>query len=111
MSVRRALLASILASGFATSAHAQCEARFTLVNHSGEKIQEFYFGPSTQYWGADQLSPNVVADGVSMSFLARVAGANDFKVVWASGRSAQLRGVNICETSQIVALRSAIIAR
>jgi hypothetical protein len=56
------------------------------------KIQEFYFGPSTQYWDADQLSPAALADGLSRIFTAWVAGANDLKVVWASGASAQLRG-------------------
>ncbi|WP_353213315.1 hypothetical protein [Rhodovarius sp.] len=46
-----------------------------------------------------------------MNFTARSAGANDFKVVWAGGASAQLMGVNICSTNQIVATRSGLITR
>jgi hypothetical protein len=112
MSVRRVFLASILAAGFAASAHAQCDTRFTLVNNSSDTIQEFYFGSSAQSnWGRDQLGQNVLPVGRSMNFSTRYAGANDFKVVWAGGATAQLMGVNICTTQQIVATRSGIVAR
>jgi len=47
MLVRRFFLASILSAGFAAAAHAQCDTRFTLVNNSGETVQEFYFGSSS----------------------------------------------------------------
>jgi len=112
MFIRRILLASILATGFAASAHAQCDTRFTLVNNSGATIQEFYFGSSAQSsWGQDRLGQNVLPAGRSMNFSARVAGANDFKVVWASGETAEMMRVDICATSQIVATRSGIVAR
>jgi hypothetical protein len=112
MSIRRIFLASILAAGFAASAHAQCDTRFTLVNNSGQTIQEFYFGSSAQSnWGADQLGQNVLPNGRSMNFTARAVGANDFKVVWAGGATAEMMRVDICATSQIVATRSGIQAR
>ena len=112
MSVRRVLLAAILAAGFSASAHAQCDTRFTLLNHSGETIREFYFGPSaSSNWGPDRLGQNILEHTRSMNFTPRLAGAHDFKVVWASGRTAQLMGVNICVTNQIVAARSGLIAR
>jgi len=112
MSIRRIFLASILAAGFAASAHAQCDTRFTLVNNSGETIQEFYFGSSAQSnWGRDHLGQNVLPNGRSMSFSSRFAGANDFKVVWAGGATAQLMGVNICSIQQILVIRSGIVAR
>jgi hypothetical protein len=112
MLIRRLLLASILSAGFAAAAHAQCDTRFTLVNNSGETVREFYFGSSAQSnWGADQLGANVLPSGRSMNFSARVAGANDFKLVWAGGATAELMGVDICTTNQIVATRSGIQAR
>ena len=112
MSIRRVLLTTILAAGFAASAQAQCDTRFTLVNHSGSTIQEFYFGPSSRSnWGADRLGQNVLAHTRSMNFATRFAGAYDFRVVWAGGASAQLMGVNICATNQIVATRSGVVAR
>jgi hypothetical protein len=57
------------------------------------------------------LGQNVLPAGRSMNFSARVAGANDFKVVWASGETAEMMRVDICATSQIVATRSGIVAR
>jgi len=62
-------------------------------------------------WGADQLGQNVLPNGRSMNFSARAAGANDFKLVWAGGATAELMGVDICTTNQIVATRSGIQAR
>ena len=112
MSIRRVLLATILTAGFAASAQAQCDTRFTLVNHSGSTIQEFYFGSSAQSnWGPDRLGQNVLPHAATMNFTARSAGANDFKVVWAGGASAQLMGVNICSTNEIVATRSGLMTR
>lgn len=112
MSIRRVLLAAILAAGFGASAQAQCDTRFTLLNHSGETIPEFYYGSSaSSNWGPDRLGQNILEHTRSMNFTPRLAGAHDFKVVWASGRTAQLMGVNICVTNQIVAARSGLIAR
>jgi len=53
----------------------------------------------------------VLPSGLSLNFSARVAGANDFKLVWAGGATAELMGVDICATNQIVATRSGIEAR
>ena len=112
MSIRRILLAGVLASGFAASANAQCDTRFTLLNNSSETIREFYFGPSSRSsWGADRLGQNVLLHTRSMNFATRFAGGYDFRIVWANGAAAQLMGVNICSTNQIVATRSGLVAR
>jgi hypothetical protein len=112
MTIRRALFAAILATGFASAAHAQCDTSFTLVNQSGVTVQEFYFGSSAQSsWGADQLGQNVLPNGRSMNFRARNAGRNDFRVIWANGERADLMGVDICATSQIIATPTGISAR
>lgn len=112
MSLRRVLLATALVAGFAASAQAQCDTSFTMVNQSGTTIQEFYFGSSAQRsWGVDQLGQNVLPNGRSMRFSTRNPGANDFKVVWAGGATAELMRIDICATSQIVATPQGITAR
>lgn len=112
MTIRRALLGAIFAMGFAGAAQAQCDTSFTLVNQSGVTVQEFYFGSSAQSsWGVDQLGQNVLPNGRSMNFRARNPGRNDFRVVWANGDRADLMGVDICVTSQIVATPRGIVAR
>jgi len=106
------LMAAVLATGFSGLASAQCDTNFTLVNRSGSTVNEFYFGSSAQSsWGSDQLGANVLRNGATMRFQARSAGRNDFRVVWASGETADLMGIDICPTSEIVATRSGIEAR
>lgn len=112
MPMRRLLLSALLVAGLAGTAQAQCDTSFTLVNRSGSTVQEFYFGSSAQRsWGVDQLGTNVLVNGATMRFRARNAGANDFKIVWANGATAELMRVDICVTSEIVATRSGIEAR
>jgi len=112
MPIRRILLATALAAGFAGAASAQCDRRFTLNNQSGSTVNEFYFGSSAQpAWGVDQLGADVLPAGRSSSFETRSPGRNDFRVVWANGATAELMGVDICSTSEIVATRGRLAAR
>lgn len=112
MALRRFLLTALLSTGLAGAASAQCDTSFTLINRSGATVQQFYFGSSAQReWGADQLGANVLAHGQSMRFRARNAGANDFKIVWANGDTAELMRIDICVTSEIVATRRGMEAR
>ncbi|MBS7791861.1 hypothetical protein KTR66_17810 [Roseococcus sp. SDR] len=112
MTLRRLLLATLLTTGIAGAASAQCDTSFTLINRSGSTVQEFYFGSSAQReWGVDQLGTNVLVNGQSMRFRARNAGANDFKIVWANGDTAELMRIDICVTSEIIATRRGIEAR
>ena len=112
MMLRRLLLGAALLAGSAGMAQAQCDTSFSLVNNSGATVQEFYFGSSAQRsWGNDQLGANVLSNGATMRFRTRNAGANDFKIVWSNGQTAELMRVDICATNSIVATRSGIEAR
>lgn len=112
MSFRRLLLGAALAAGLSSVAQAQCDRRFSLVNQSGTQINEFYFGSSAQRnWGRDQLGANVLVNGRTVNYETRNPGRNDFKVVWANGQTAELMGVDICATSQIVATPRGLAAR
>ena len=112
MSLRRNLLVALFATTLAGAAQAQCDTSFSLVNQSGATVQEFYFGSSAQQsWGVDQLGQNVLPNGRTMNFRARSPGRNDFRVVWANGERADLMGVDICSTSQIIATPTGVSAR
>lgn len=109
--IRRACLAAALAS-LSLPAFAQCDTRFMLVNRSGSTVSEFYFGSSANpNWGRDRLGSNVLPNGRQVQFDTGTPGNNDFKVVWASGETAELMRVNICTTSEIVATPRGIEAR
>ncbi|MBU8537440.1 hypothetical protein [Falsiroseomonas tokyonensis] len=110
---RRLALAAVLLAAAAAPAAAQCDTRFTLRNNSGSQVNEFYFGPSSNSnWGRDRLGENVLPNGRQVSFTpGGRGGAYDFKVVWASGETAELMRVNICEASEIIATPRGIQAR
>lgn len=111
--LRRFLIAAAMSAVAAAPAFAQCDTRFTLRNNSGSQVNEFYFGPSANpNWGRDRLGDGVLPSGRSMAFNpGGSGGAYDFRVVWASGEHAELRRVNICEASEIVATPRGIEAR
>lgn len=81
---------------------ASCDTSFRVVNNSTMTVERFYFSHSSQgNWGADQLGQNVLPPGRFGSYRAANVGAYDFRVVWANGRQAELRGVDICRASTI----------
>ncbi len=114
MLLRRLLpgLAAALLLASAGAASAQCDTRFTLRNSSGAQINEFYFGSSSNpNWGRDRLGDNVLPAGRSANFQTAQGGMQDFRVVWANGDNAELRGIDICSTNEIVATSGGISAR
>lgn len=115
MLARRLTLAAAVAAlslGLAGTASAQCDTRFTLRNASGQQVNEFYYGSSSNpNWGRDLLGQGVLANGTAMNFQSRFAGAHDFKVVWANGQTAELMRIDICSTSEIVATPRGLQAR
>lgn len=125
MKTRRGALGSLLALGAAALGAAACDgasgpqpvssgicnSRFQVVNQSGRTIERLYFSHSSLgSWGADQLGRNVLPSGRLMTFRAANAGDYDFRVVWTDGRSAELRGVNVCVASRVTATRNGLYA-
>lgn len=118
MTFRRILMGAALGAlstvALAGTASAQsCDTSFVLRNTSSAVVQEFYYNSaSMSSWGRDRLGDSVVASGGQMAFRPTGnATRYDFRVVWANGENAELRNVDICATSQIVATQSGIEAR
>ena len=113
MTQRRLLTPAILAGllGLAACAPQQpmlvqqqqaCDTSFRVVNASSGTVERLYFSHASQSgWGNDQLGQNILAPGRSTSYRAANVGAYDFRTVWANGRSAELRRVNVCAASTI----------
>jgi hypothetical protein len=79
-----------------------CDTSFRVVNESAGTVEQLYFSHSSmRQWGSDQLGQNVLAPGRAASYRAANPGAYDFRVVWSNGRTAELRGVDICRASTI----------
>lgn len=120
--LRRGLLALSLSGGLAACApqaqtvyvqqpRASCDTSFRVVNASTMVVERLYFShASLGQWGADQLGTNVLPPGRAMNFRAANTGAYDFRVVWANGRPAELRGVNVCAASTITVTNSGLRA-
>src|SRR4051812_42752465 len=109
---RLALSLPLLAALAASQASAQsCDTSIEVVNSSGVQIDELYFNPSSNSnWGRDRLGDNVLTVGRKASFRPGPGGAYDFRVVWSGGGEAEIRGVDICSVSRIVATRGRLAA-
>ncbi|NKC30997.1 hypothetical protein [Falsiroseomonas selenitidurans] len=97
------LLASLVLPG--TTALAQGDPSFTLVNRSGQPIREVYVSASQdQYWGHDLLQTSVLANGAAMPIrIAPGAGClQDVRVVYADGRPEERRRQDTCRITQMV---------
>jgi len=81
---------------------AVCDTSFRVANVSSRTVAQLYFSHSALgSWGADQLGASVLPPGRHVNYRAANAGNYDFRVVWADGRTAELRRVNICAASEI----------
>lgn len=110
---RRIALSLTLLGAFAlTEASAQgCDTSIDVVNSSGVQIDELYFGPTSQSnWGRDRLGQNVLTAGRTIGFRPGRGGTYDFKVVWSGGNEAEIRGVDICSISRVIATRGRLRA-
>jgi hypothetical protein len=113
------MAATILLSGCVpeskpiSTASQVCDSRFILRNNSGLTINEFYTGPSSQqHWGRDRLGDGVMPAGRVLRYPPSGGGTvHDFRVVFENGRAAELRRVNLCRTTEIVANRNGLEAR
>lgn len=105
MTLRRALIALCLAllpgGAFAQGG----DPSFSLVNRSGQAINEIYVSPvSEPNWGRDLLGAEVLPDG--RAFPVRIAPSagcrHDVRVVYADGRPEERRNLDTCAVSELV---------
>jgi len=95
----------------APTSSGSCDTSFRVINNSSATIERLFFSHASQNgWGNDQLGQAVLAPGRSQGYRAANPGAYDFRVVWANGRAAELRGVNICAASNIIVSNSGLSA-
>ncbi|MBL6456267.1 hypothetical protein JMJ55_13110 [Belnapia sp. T6] len=110
--LRRLALSLALFGALASQASAQgCDTSIEVVNRSGVQIDELYFNPSSNSnWGRDRLGENVLTPGRTASFRPGRGGNYDFRVVWSGGGEAEIRGVDICAISRIIAMSGRLVA-
>ncbi|WP_376099939.1 Tat pathway signal protein [Roseomonas sp. CCTCC AB2023176] len=101
--MRRLIIALTLLAAAVAAAPAQAQNRFFLVNQSGEQINEAYVSSArVTNWGPDILGAGVLPSGnrvwVTPTFGDCVL---DVRVVYASGRSEERRGLNACSIDTI----------
>ena len=88
-----------------------CNTAFRVVNNSSGTVAQLYFSHSSlSGWGRDQLGNAVLPPGRFVNYRAANAGAHDFRVIWANGRAAEIRQVNICRAVQITATDRGLFA-
>lgn len=98
------VLGLVAMAGLPASAQ-QGDPSFTLVNRSGQVINEIYVSPTREpNWGRDLLGQSTLADG--RSFPVRIAPAagcrQDVRVVYADGRPEERRNQDTCAITEMV---------
>ncbi|WP_203072529.1 hypothetical protein [Falsiroseomonas ponticola] len=83
----------------------QGDPSFTLVNRSGQVINEIYVSPTREpNWGRDLLGQSTLANG--RSFPVRIAPSagcrQDIRVVYADGRPEERRNQDTCAITEMV---------
>jgi len=95
---------AIFASGLASAAYA-AQQDFTVTNHTGHIIVTLNVSPHTDdHWGPDILGREILADGeeAEVSFDRDEEQCSwDIKVTYDDGTNNDLRGINLCEVSEV----------
>ncbi len=113
--IRAALPLLLLATGCAApgagpAARLGCTGEVRLTNASGQVIEQAYLGTPAS-WGADLLAPGTLAPGASVTFrAATTASRQAVRVVFDTGRAAELPNLDLCETPEVTVERGAVRA-
>ncbi len=107
------LLVSSISVGQAQVQLAQsCDSSIQFANNSGRTVNELYYNPTgNNNWGPDRLGSNVLRPGQTSNVRLQYARPYDFRMVWDNGQSSELRNVNICVVSRIVATNQGLRAQ
>jgi hypothetical protein len=81
------------------------QQNFALINRTGHQINELYVSPpASASWGRDILGEDVIPTGTRRN-ITLPQGIRlcifDVRVVYADGTSGEVRGVNLCEVSNV----------
>lgn len=89
-----------------------CDTSVRFVNSSSRTVTQLFYNPSsTSSWGNDRLGSHVMRSGQGYNARLQHPVPYDFRVVWDNGQSSELRRVNICVVSQIVATNQGLRAQ
>ena len=95
---------ALVASAAATAAYA-AQQDFTVTNHTGHTIVTLNVSPhDDDHWGPDILGRDVLNDGeqAQVTFDRNEDQCSwDIKVTYDDGTNNDLRGVDLCETTEV----------
>ena len=103
--MRKFLIAgALLMSAMSTAAFA-ARQDFTITNHTGHVIMTLNVSPNNERrWGPDILGRDVLGDGeqAEVTFDRNEDQCSwDIRVTYDDGTNNDLRGVNLCETTEV----------
>jgi hypothetical protein len=85
-----------------TTARAVCDGNFRIANASTRVVQRVFWRDSALTgWGSDQLRLATLDPGRTATFQASTPGVYDIRILWADGRPAERRRINICSGEQV----------
>ncbi|MBP0465662.1 hypothetical protein J5Y09_17175 [Roseomonas sp. PWR1] len=122
MSTRAIRLGLLVAATFLTAslpaAQAQvhtvqgCNTNIRFLNQTNRVVAQLFYNPSSNSnWGPDRLGANVMRPGQVYTVRLSNAVPYDFRFVLDNGYSSELRRVNVCAVSDLVATPQGLRAR
>jgi len=93
------------------SAPAVCDTSIRFVNNSNATVLQLFYNPSSiSNWGPDRLGQNVLRPNQTTTVRLANAAPYDFRIVWANGRTSEIRQVNVCRAAQVVVTNAGLRA-
>jgi hypothetical protein len=97
-----AALALAVAAPARDAAAQRCDTNLRITNNSSSNVRAIYFNPSTnRNWGPNRLGNNVLHPRQSITFRLPQEDDYDFRIVWDTSASAEMRRTDICRISGI----------
>ncbi|WP_198376628.1 hypothetical protein [Neoroseomonas rubea] len=89
-----------------------CNTNIRFINQTNRIVTQLFYNPSsTSDWGPDRLGANVMRPNQFSTVRLSRAVPYDFRFVLDNGASAELRRVNVCAVSDLIATPQGLRAR
>ena len=98
-----ALAIPVLAATAATAQAQRCDTNIRVVNQSSSIVTGIQYNPtSNRNWGPNRLGTTELFPRQSTSFRLGNEVPHDFRIVWITSATDELRNVDICRINEVV---------
>lgn len=114
---RAALLAltiavPFLAAGISTAQAQRCDTNIRVTNESSSTVTGIFYNPTgNRSWGTNRLGTNELYPRQSIRFRLGNEVPYDFRILWVTTATAELRNTDICRINEVVVTNNGLRVR